>query len=526
MKKLLFLLLFLPAISWANCNDSIDNDGDGLTDFGEDLGCTSAADSTETGPASPDVFGPAQIPISETGWPIFTPSGDSRIVYVSTTGSDSNDGLSDSTPKQTISAAVALLRDGYPDWLLFKRGDTWTSESIGQICAEGRSENEPMVFSTYGTGATPPTIDNNGTQLNSFGGGCGGTRYDYIVFYGINFINTAHDPDHANWDTGSAYVAVDLLLGHDHWWFVDVAFGWGQVNLTRFDPYYQNHITFWRSRLYESFGTTASGSHVQCMYINDTSNVTLVETFVDMCGWHDSGESGNPLLSHAVYAGAPSDLEIYDSMILRASSNGLQCRTGCYVQGSVFSNNPINSYIDNDDVQTMDDAIVDTTYLDAVDVPVSGDGRGWGIDVSNDDSTGGGLEITRVLFSGCTGTGCLNVTGRDSGSANITGSIAFDWAGGEMTPVSDTFTDSSRDLVAYETANNGGTTLDAFSASMRAQNRFDWDDAYRIPTIANWVRAGFDMAAFTPYIDAASPPSASNCFLMNIGGSMYSFCEQ
>ena len=525
MKVWAFLLLFLPAFAWANCNDSIDNDGDGLTDFGEDLGCTSAADSTETAPADPDVFGPSMIPISETGWPIFTPSGDSRIVYVSTSGSDSNDGLSDSTPKQTIAAAYALMRDGYPDWMLLKRGDTW-SETLGQICAEGRSATEPMVFSSYGTDADPPTLNVNSSHLNSFGGGCGGTRYDYLVYYGISFINTAHDPDHGDWDTGSAYVAMDFLLGHDHIWFVDVTVGWGQVNVARFDPYTQNHVTFWRSKLYESFGTTASGSHVQCIYVNDTSNITLVETYVDMCGWHDSGESGNALLSHALYFGAPTDAEIYDSLIMRASSNGIQCRTGCYIQGSIFSNNPINIFIDNDDISTIDDGIVNTTILDAVDVPVVGTERGWGIDIQNADSTGGGVEVTNPLFSGCTASGCANLTTSVGGSANTSGDIVYDYAG-TLTGSTSPYTDNTRDLIAYETANNGGTTLDDFADSMRAQNRFDWDDDYRIPTIANWIRAGFDMTAFTPFIDAAeaAPDPPGSCFVMNVGGGIYSFCE-
>jgi hypothetical protein len=35
------------------CSDSVDNDGDGLTDFPLDPGCASAADSTETDPSLP-----------------------------------------------------------------------------------------------------------------------------------------------------------------------------------------------------------------------------------------------------------------------------------------------------------------------------------------------------------------------------------------------------------------------------------------------------------------------------------------
>src|SRR5262245_25827992 len=66
------------------------------------------------------------------GWTTFSPSHDTRIVYVSSsTGSDVNDGLSRNTPVKTIFRGVSLLRAGFPDWLLFKKGDTWTDESFG-----------------------------------------------------------------------------------------------------------------------------------------------------------------------------------------------------------------------------------------------------------------------------------------------------------------------------------------------------------------------------------------------------------
>lgn len=59
-----------------------------------------------------------------SGWTVFVPSSDTRTIYVSSsTGNDSNNGLSESTPKRTIAAGKSLLRNGYPDWLLLKCGD-------------------------------------------------------------------------------------------------------------------------------------------------------------------------------------------------------------------------------------------------------------------------------------------------------------------------------------------------------------------------------------------------------------------
>src|SRR5688572_21963771 len=77
------------------------------------------------------------------GWTNFTPSGDSRVIYVSSTGNDSNSGLSASSPVKTIAKAKTLMRDLKPDWMLLKRGDTW-NESLGDWRRRGRSSTEPM----------------------------------------------------------------------------------------------------------------------------------------------------------------------------------------------------------------------------------------------------------------------------------------------------------------------------------------------------------------------------------------------
>lgn len=108
----------------------------------------------------PIAISPVPYPVPSTGWTVFTPSPDSRVVYCSTSGNDANSGLSPSRPKQTLLAARNLLRPGMPDWLLLKKGDTWEDENFGNmevagILLRGRSATEPMLISSYGTGARP-----------------------------------------------------------------------------------------------------------------------------------------------------------------------------------------------------------------------------------------------------------------------------------------------------------------------------------------------------------------------------------
>src|SRR6185436_13199158 len=106
-------------VTSSDCSDSIDNDHDGTIDDA-DMGCAGGTDE-------------AGITARAAGWTVITPSTDSRIIYVSSSGgADTNSGLSKTTPKKTIAAGKALLRNGYPDWLLLKRGDSFNEgEGLG-----------------------------------------------------------------------------------------------------------------------------------------------------------------------------------------------------------------------------------------------------------------------------------------------------------------------------------------------------------------------------------------------------------
>src|SRR6185295_3443980 len=84
-----------------------------------------------------------------------TASPDSRVVYVSSSaGNDSNSGLTSSAPKQTIASGYALLRDGFPDWLLLKSDDVW-HENFPGWTKSGRSTTEPIRVGSYGPGERP-----------------------------------------------------------------------------------------------------------------------------------------------------------------------------------------------------------------------------------------------------------------------------------------------------------------------------------------------------------------------------------
>jgi hypothetical protein len=79
--------------------------------------------------------------------------------YVSnSSGSDSNNGLSQSTPKKSFAAGMALA--GTNTRILFKAGDQWTVTSGISLPANG-----PGIVGAYGTGARPRITTTGNTDL-------------------------------------------------------------------------------------------------------------------------------------------------------------------------------------------------------------------------------------------------------------------------------------------------------------------------------------------------------------------------
>ena len=56
---------------------------------------------------------PAVAQLDTTGWTVFTPSADTRTIYVSSsTGNDANNGLTAATAKATFNAAFTVFTNG------------------------------------------------------------------------------------------------------------------------------------------------------------------------------------------------------------------------------------------------------------------------------------------------------------------------------------------------------------------------------------------------------------------------------
>jgi hypothetical protein len=104
------------------------------------------------------------LDLDNEGWSIVNPAFDSKIMYVDLVSGDDGEAsphtnmtLGGGTPRnpgsvnayKTIEAAMLELREGYPDWLVVKRGQTFTRTSTLTF-PSGRSLTERAVFTSYG----------------------------------------------------------------------------------------------------------------------------------------------------------------------------------------------------------------------------------------------------------------------------------------------------------------------------------------------------------------------------------------
>ena len=117
----------------------------------------------------------------------YTPEvGNPHRVYVSTTGSDSNDGRDSLHPVLTLSYAQTLASAG--DTICLKRGDTWNESSAVQVSISGVS-GSPIVWdgNVWGTGekATIKNSSSTGKAIMHIYD-CSYLKVENIVFDGNN----------------------------------------------------------------------------------------------------------------------------------------------------------------------------------------------------------------------------------------------------------------------------------------------------------------------------------------------------
>ena len=276
------------------------------------------------------------VSVNAAGWTVIGDSGDTRNVYVSSSsGSDSNSGLSSDRPVKSLAKAASLVRDNMPDHMLLKAGDSWTENlTWGK---SGRSAQEPMLIGSYGSGARPMIKAGSRTALDISGG-----DVDHLAIMGIHFFAHTRDPNMSGFSRSTASYGIRFVAATDGVLIEDVVVDQFTNNIL-FQGYggAQNNVKIRRSVITDAYGLEGKS---QGMYATDISGLLMEENVFDHNGWNSQvSGAGATALSHNLYIAADCDnVVIKGNIFADASSHGLQARSGGLIQDNLFLRNPIH----------------------------------------------------------------------------------------------------------------------------------------------------------------------------------------
>ena len=295
------------------------------------------------------------LPKDSNGWTIFTPSPDSRIIYVDPVSGNNNTGAVYSVGSDEVGAdpfnpvgqisafatfAVAIenARYGFPDYVLLKRGTT-LRENTGGVSTgaytklrSGRSITEPSLFGTYGNGA-PPVVEIGPEGIGLYAHG----SLSYIAVSGIDFYAYARDPENISFATtggatgvlwlssGSKNVTGRLIEGCRFRFFKDGM----NIAVTDADASLGASIdglTIRRCSVLDSY--SEHQGHSQGIYVKNITSLVLEENIFDHNGWYSQAGSGGigeaTIFNHNTYLSDVTTTVAQRNISLRASSGGIK----------------------------------------------------------------------------------------------------------------------------------------------------------------------------------------------------------
>lgn len=289
----------------------------------------------------------AQPPVVN-GWTVFTPSADSRIIYVSTlSGNDATaltylpssaavggnvfQPIGPIRPYATLAAATALLRPGFPDYLLLRSGETWTGQSFGALSISGRNNDEPMVIGSYGTGERPRILTGNQPGLVLIGADCSHLAL-VDLYLRPHTLGLGDSP--SGFFTTSPFDGI--LLEN----CVITAFPSAVAAHTDGSGSRRN-LRIRRCQFTDNaaYGVIAS----QPIFLDNINGILMEECLLDHNGWNlDIGSLPTTFKHNSYFQVGNSNVVFRKNIVARASATGVGMRCGGLVQDNLILENVNN----------------------------------------------------------------------------------------------------------------------------------------------------------------------------------------
>ena len=320
------------------------------------------------------------------GFTEFSVHPSSVTYYVSSSsGNDSNDGLSEEFPLQNILSATNKMVNSTQIIIKLKCGDTWTYNGI-MPTTSGLSPQYPSIITTYGSGSRPliQTGENSGIKVNT------GSTINNIAFMGLHFEARQAGP------TTSASGAIRWLGSGTFIYIEDCVFRqYAEGIIFQATPLGSiNDVSIRRCIINDNY-SSGGGTVGQGIYAEGVDNLTIEECTLDRNGWHPSYSNVRTTTLHNVYIHHTTTGVIFkNNYSLRGAATGAQLRTGGICERNVFAQNAIGLTFGevNGAGSTVpggvDGYIKENVVLEGQDLLNVGDvPRGHGIDIANTKST-------------------------------------------------------------------------------------------------------------------------------------------
>ncbi len=502
-------------------------------------------------PLSIQLHSPPPPPSVDAFWTVFTETPTSgegsafvgagtRKIYVASAahgGSDSNPGTQ-ASPKLTLAAGVALLRDGSPDWLLLNKGDTWTGQQLVVSGKAGQSPSAPILIGAYGTGARPVLqyVLDEFTPACQFLGDCSDV---YVV--GLDFYAYTRDPNNgafiANAVAGerSRLTGVSLEGSGSTFTMEDCSIRFHRHGFDCIGVY--TTVKLRRCVILDTYDwLQPGGGNVEGVFFSYCQNGYMEECILDGNGHNDQLGHTPITLSHAGYFRQPNDQgngttgpgTVTGCWLSRNSSDGTQLRRGGTFTKNFSTLHATGFEIGHDindgegSAYTTAAEVSDNVIMRSQDVGAGRTGHGIVVPSCQTSSVHIHNNIVAHIHPNAehTGGGAGAIFAQPIYLQNCTNIVVdnnkiFDWAtddnrgvyddggsGNTITPNevdlagANTFgySDPNRSAASYYASIGGTSSETDLITAVRGQSKDTWDARLTAKALINYTRAGFDMS--------------------------------
>ena len=375
------------------------------------------------------IFEEEQRPIE---WTELTPSPDTIQYFVDNAiGDDSFNGRSPWVlgngvgPKRTIQAGYNQLRDGYPDFLFIKRGQTF-NENI-EWNKSGRSNTERMVISAYQNELhlPRPVIVPTYAAIFHF--------RNYQGFSNVNIMSLDVKNPNYNPLVDTSLCGFTLLGTFNNVLIEDVRTTGMGGGINMYDPngiasQPGENVVLRRCVIVDAHKRPNIG-HSQGMFTTGHKMV-IEECLFDHNGWLESDPSTQTIFNHNLYVSHSGVVPITfrNSISARASSHGGQFRTGGILDNNLFYQNALSILVGSSQstVPPNPSVVSNNVVLDAKDIYTNP--RGNALDIVGGSNH---LVINNIFKDRLTGSGqpAISISGSyfPVRNLNLTRNIISNW---------------------------------------------------------------------------------------------------